>query len=225
MKKIQCALSIGLLAAGVAQAVLVDLALPAAGNHASGSGFSTAASFNGATFDIEYTLNAFATSNSPAPFIRSSGGTYFGVGSALDPNTGNQESIDGDDGEQLSIAGLSIVNFSANGSGLVQGDLSIAFQSLSIANGTAANDGITISFTGFGDATVDVTHPTTLDLTSLANFGSSSTALFLEPDGPQSNNRWSVSGISVSVIPEPATLGMVVASAAGMLVIRRRFLI
>jgi hypothetical protein len=225
MKKGLCMLGGCLLVAGAAQAAVINLNLPAAGNHDSGSTFSTSTSFNGATFDIVYTLNAFATSNSPAPFIRSNGGTYFGVGSALDPNTGNQESVDGDDGEQLSITGLSISNFNANDSGLAEGDLSMSFESITIDNGTAANDGVDISFTGFGDAVANENPVTTVALKSLPNFSSTSTSLFLEPDGTQSNNRWSVSGISVSVIPEPATLGLIVASAGGMLIIRRRFML
>ncbi|MDF7806359.1 hypothetical protein P4E94_02845 [Pontiellaceae bacterium B12219] len=226
MRKLANIFTVALLATGVVQAAVIDLALPTAGNHSSGSTFSTSASLDGATFDIVYTLNAFATSNTPAPVINSSDGTYFGVGSANDGSTSGQlESIDANDGEKLSITGLSIVNFSANGSGLVDGDLSLSFESLSITNGTAGNDGITISFTDFGDTAAGVDHPTIIDLTSLANFSSSSTSLFIEPDGAQSNNRWSVNGISVTVIPEPATFGLVAMSGLGVLLIRRQFMI
>ncbi|MDF7799544.1 hypothetical protein P4C99_08710 [Pontiellaceae bacterium B1224] len=222
MKKIISIISMGLLVAGAAQADVVILDLPAGGNHVSGSTFTTTnVSYNGATFDIEYTLNAFATSNSPAPFVRSNGGTYFGVGSASDPNVGNQESLDGDDGEQLSITGLLITNFNAGTSGLTEGDLSIAFESLDIANGTANPDGITVSFTGFGTSTTIITKPVTIDLPSLGNFSSASTAMYIEPDTTASNNRWSVSGISVSVIPEPATLGLIALFGFGTLFIRR----
>jgi len=223
MKKILCALCVCLMTTGAAQADLVSLNLPAAGNHSDGSVFSTSTSFNGATFNIEYALNAFAADETTEDAFINSTGSFFGVGSVGDPNAGNERSIDGDDGEQLSITNLSITNFNAGTSGLVVGDLNISFDSLAILNGTAAPDGIEISFTGFGDTQVDVQQPGTVDLTGLTNFSSSSTALYIQPDTTASNNRWSVSGISVDVtaVPEPSSFAMFCA-IGGLLMGRRR---
>ena len=114
--------TICLVATGFSQgATVVPLDLPGDSNHPSGTTFTTSQTASGATFDISYTLNAFATDVSVAPFIRS---TIFGVGSVPDGNTaGQQLSVDGDDGEQLSIVGLSITNFNAGTSGLTESDI------------------------------------------------------------------------------------------------------
>ena len=222
MKTLLSTLAAGVLLAGAGQAATVVLNLPGNGSHASGTTFSTSSSYGGATFDIRYTLNAFATIGTPAPFIGSDG-TIFGVGSFDDGSIAGQlVSIDGDDGEQLSMTNLSITNFNAGSSGLVVGDLKLSFNTLDIANGTAANDGITLSFTAFGDTTVGVDQPTTINLTALSNFSSTATSLYLQPDNAASNNRWSISGITASVTPEPSSTTLFGLGLVGVLLRRRR---
>ena len=216
-----------LIATGFSQgATVVPLDLPGNGVHVSGTTFTTSQTASGATFDISYTLNAFATDVSVAPFI-SSNGTIFGVGSVPDGNTaGQQLSVDGNDGEQLSVVGLSITNFNAGTSGLTESDIiNLQFTDLSIFNGTANNDGITISYDSFGGTTESVTQPSAISLADDLELEGPSTALFLEPDNAASNNRWSVNGLTVSydVIPEPSSSAMLLGSCALLMLLRRRF--
>ncbi|MFC7338713.1 PEP-CTERM sorting domain-containing protein [Haloferula chungangensis] len=224
MNKIHLSSIAGLLAAGAASAAtIVPLDMPASGSHASGASFITSQSIAGVTFDISYTLNAFAAITDPAPFINSAG-SYFGVGSSNDGAVvGQQQSLDADDNEQLSIT-IAITNFNAGSSGLTVGDITdFQFSELTIINGTAGNDGIFVSFTGFGDSEVGVDNPTTIDLTTLGNFSSAASTLYIQPDGNQSNNRWSVGGISVSYnIPEPSSVTLIGIGIAGMAFRRRR---
>ncbi|MDA9260507.1 PEP-CTERM sorting domain-containing protein [Puniceicoccaceae bacterium] len=219
-----CAVGLSTIAGSSLQAQIV-LNLPGAGESPSGTVVSTSSSLAGATFDIEYTVNAFAADETNVDaFIRSFGGTYFGVGSEADGTTnGQKESVDANDGEQISITGLSITNFNTGTSGLTSGDFTISFNTLTITNGTAANDGVDISFIGFGNTIANQNPVTTVALTSLSNYSSTATSLFLEPDGSQSNNRWSVSGLSVSVVPEPSSFALL-AGCFGLatIMLRRR---
>lgn len=223
MKNILCSLCVCLLAAGGAQAAIINLDLPGNGTHVDGSVFTTtSASFGGATFDIQYTLNAVAGDETNVDAFIQSNGTLFGVGSEPDgANVNQQQSVDGGDGEKVSFTNLSITNFNSGTSSLVVGDLKMAFDSVTFTNGANAPDGVSFSFTDFGVADEDVTSPTTVDLTSLSNFDASSTSLFLEPDNDAFNNRWSLSGISVSVVPEPSSFAML-GGIGGLLMLCRR---
>eukprot|EP00903_Cladosiphon_okamuranus_P003969 g3967.t1 len=210
------------MVAGQSEAAIYNLDLPSNGVHTSGASFTTAASYNGATFDISYALNAFATDVTVTPFIRRNG-DGIGVGSTNDGATvGQQASVDGDDGEQLSITGLSITNFNAGTSGMVAGDLSISFNGLTFANGTAGPDNVAISFSGFGTGEEVVSGPTVVDLTALPNYSGTSTAVYLQPNSGNSSNRWSVSGIAVDVVPEPSSYALAGLGFAGMMLRRRR---
>ena len=219
MKMILCAICVSLMVAGAAQAQQsITLDLPAGGPdpHPDGSVFATSVTDGGgATYDIEYTLNAFATDETVVDaFIKANaGGTFFGVGSAPDgANTAQQESVDGGDGERLSITNLSITNFVPGDDGLTASDLSIAFSSITIANGPNVQDGINFSFADFDVDTANVTRPgfvnpdtgvaaqpAEVDLTALANFDAASTSVFLAPDNVAGSNRWSVAAIVVDV--------------------------
>ncbi|CAA6677976.1 MULTISPECIES: PEP-CTERM sorting domain-containing protein [unclassified Lentimonas] len=188
-------------------AATIVLDMPGASNNiATGSVVTTSTGFAGATFDILYTLNAFATDVTVTPYFDSNG-TYFGVGSTNDGGTnGQRESIDGDDGEALSITGLTIDNFNAGTSGLTEGDFSISFESFTIFNGTHSGDGVNFSFASFdaGDNIASIAKPTVVDLTGYAGV-STATELYITP---YSAARLSVSGISVSVIPEPSSYAL-----------------
>ena len=218
MRKFLCAICVSLLAASAVQAQQsISLDLPAGGPdpHLDGASFTTSVTDGGgATYDIVYTLNAFATDETNVDaFIKTNGqGTFFGVGSAPDgANTGQQESVDGGDGERLSISNLSITNFVAGSDGLVAGDLSIAFGSITIFNGTSTQDGVNFSYADFDvdtananrpgrvldDGTIPV--PAQVDLTALANYDAASTSLFIAPDNIANSNRWSISEITVLV--------------------------
>ena len=224
MKKILCAIFVGLLAVSTVQAQqTITLDLPVGGRdaadvpitHADGSVFTTSVTDGGgATYDIEYTLNAFATDETVVDaFIKTNGtGTFFGVGSAPDgANTAQQESVDGADGERLSITNLSITNFVAGSDGLVAGDLSVAFNTLTIANGPSTQDGLFISFTDFGvnDEQVNrpgrvladgtIPQPAEIDLTALPTYDAAATTIFLAPDNIAGTNRWSVAAITVEI--------------------------
>lgn len=224
MKKTLHTLGALILVAGTAHATVIALDLPIAGTYANSSVFTTSASHAGTTFDVEYTLVASTTSTTVTLNANSinSNGTIFGVATSGEITNNNaQRSIDEGNGEQLSISGLSITNFDPGTSGLVIGDLDISFDSITFTNATSGNDGVAISFTGFGTSVENETQPTTVDLTALGNFSSTSDSLFLEPDSASTSNRWSVSGISVNVIPEPST-SMLLIGAIGLLASRRR---
>ena len=219
------------LTVGASQAAVFVLDLPPnTANIASGSSFTTSATLSGATFDISYTLNAVATDTTITPFIRSDG-SHFGVGSTPDgTNPGQQRSIDAGDGEKVSITNLSITNFNAGTSGLTQGDFSISFEDVGILNGNSTQDGVNLSFIGFGNTTANVTRPgngatpALIDLTALTNYDPASTALYLEPDNANGSNRWSINAISVDVtaVPEPSTFAMLGLGGLGLILRRRK---
>ncbi|MGJ8634090.1 MAG: PEP-CTERM sorting domain-containing protein [Luteolibacter sp.] len=223
MKKTLHTLGALILVAGTAHATVIALDLPTAGTYANSSVFTTSASHAGTTFDVEYTLVASTTSTTVTLNANSinSNGTIFGVATSGDGNANAQRSIDEGNEEQLSISGLSITNFDPGTSGLVIGDLDISFDSITFTNATSPNDGVAISFTGFGTSVENEDSPSVVDLTALGNFSSTSDSLFLESDSAVTTNRWSVSGISVNVIPEPST-SMLLIGAIGLLASRRR---
>lgn len=234
MKKMRCAVSVVMLAAGAVQAEVVsaNLGLPPAGNYpdASATAVLTSQSYHGATFDIAYTLGSISISNNP--FVNSTG-SQLGVGSDGDSSL-HYSTLEANDGEGISFTGLSIVNFAANESALTVDDISgLKFTSISFNNAGNTADRVLVSFTDFTTpeaqllVNINTTgEPTpTIDLTSLSNYGSSPTALYVNPNGTSSTNRWAVTGLGVTYsIPEPATLGMVAASAGGLMIIRRRFM-
>ena len=218
MRTILYAICVSLLAVSAVQAqqtLILDLPPGGPDPIADGSTFTTSVTDGGgATYDIEYTLNAFATDETVVDaFIKVNGaGTFFGVGSAPDgANTAQQESVDGGDGESLSITNLAITNFVAGSDGLVASDLSIAYNSITIANGPSTQDGLFFSFTGFGVDTEQVNRPgrvlddgtipqpAEVDLTAFPSYDPAATSVFLAPDNIAGTNRWSVAAISVNV--------------------------
>ncbi|WP_372795839.1 Ig-like domain-containing protein [Pontiella sp.] len=195
----------GVLLAGTTQAALVETSinLASAGTYSNASAhvITTAMEYNGATFDINYTLGSTSVSNNP--FVQSNG-SQMGVGSDGDISN-HYLTLEGNDGEGMSFTGLSISNFVANSSGLVLDDLSdLGFISfITFASGNA-NDGAFVSFTGFTNDTVEVnlsgSNPTN-DLTGLANYPvlpDVASNLYIKVDNGASNNRWAISGIGVS---------------------------
>lgn len=210
-KQVRFTLGLFLLMAGVAQAVVVDLDLTAAGDYSSPTVVTTSTSFNSATFDINYTIGAIA--GGPNPFV-SSTGAQVGVGFDGDANEMHHITLEGNDDEGLSFTNLAISNFNANGSGLTESDFDdLTFTGLTLNNVGNGNDGANVSFSGFGVSTANVglsglptgEVPHTIDLTGLSNFGSPETGLYIEPNSNQSNNRWAVVGLQVehSIEPEP----------------------
>ena len=199
-----------------AETFTTDLALPANGNYEADSfpRVSTSQSFDGATFEIVYTLSA--VSNDTGASVGVSGDNV-GVGSDNDINPNHFTTIEGNGsagangsnagGEGLSFTDLAIANFQANGSGLTVADITnLQFNTLTVGAVTHRFDGIHISTTGFDDATpsnqglgdqISIS-PFEIPLTTLANFSAPATNLFLEPDNTASNNRWSVNGVSVT---------------------------
>lgn len=206
-KQVRFTLGVFLLMAGVAQAVVVDLDLPAAGDYSSPTVVTTSTSFNSATFDIVYTIGANATGANP--FAHSTG-TQIGVGSNADISN-HYSTLEGNDGEGLSFTSLSIASFNANGSGLTLSDFDdLTFSGLTLNNVGNNQDGVDISFTGYGVGPanlglsgVPTGVPNTFDLTGLSNFGSPETNLYIEPDNTASSNRWAVVGLQVEHSLEP----------------------
>ena len=198
-----------------AETFTTDLDLPASGNYAANSFpvVRTSQSFGGATFDIVYTLSA--VSNDTGAVVGVSGSDV-GVGSDNDINPNHFTTIEGDGasldgetvgGEGLSFTGLSVANFQANGSGLSVADITnLQFCTLTVGAVSNRLDGVNISTTGFGDANTanqalgDNISTTIFDipLTTLANFNTPATDLYLEPDNASSSNRWTVNGVSVT---------------------------
>ncbi|WP_372808149.1 PEP-CTERM sorting domain-containing protein [Pontiella sp.] len=233
MKKVRCLLGSCLLAAGAAQAAVIDLDLPAAGAYSNATVILTSQSYNGATFAIAYTVDATAGVETTSDVAAYSTGSQLGVKSVADGATdGHWVTLEGEDDERLSFTSLSIVNFEAGTSGLAIDDIvNLRFIGLSLNNTGNQRDGINVSFAAFETDTANINlssvgTETTIDLTALSNYNSPETALYIENDSASSSDRWAVTGLQVAyTIPEPATLGLVVASAGGLLVIRRRFMI
>ncbi|MDF7826528.1 Ig-like domain-containing protein [Pontiellaceae bacterium B12227] len=208
MKKRQLGIIValaGILLAGTAQAVELafDLDLPMDGSYSNATVIVSPQSFYGATFDLVYTIDSIAAGSNS--FARSTG-TQIGVGSDADLPT-HYTTIEGDGGEGLSFAGLSISNFVANASGIELSDIAdLRFTGLTVNNAANTKDGIAVSFTDFGTNSVNftlygggVTPTYTLDLTALANYTVPAPDLFIKNDSANSADRWAVAGLIASV--------------------------
>ncbi|WP_372846874.1 Ig-like domain-containing protein [Pontiella sp.] len=198
----------GMTLAGTVQAVVVATNLnitASSGNYPNGTVITTAQSFNGATFDINYTLGSIA--NGSNSFIGGTA-TLMGVGSDADISA-HYTTLEGDDGEGMSFTSLSISNFVANGSGLEIGDIAeLKFTGVSVGAAGNSQDGVAISFSSFTNGAVNfdlnnVTANYTVDLTVLSNYPvlpDLATMLFIKPDNAGSSNRWNVDGVEVSYV-------------------------
>lgn len=207
MKKHLYILAMVAFLAGVVQAdtVVTNLNIAAAGSYYPGTVVLTSQSYNGATFDIAYTLEAAGSGTNPYIY---SDGSAMGVGSDSDAQ---DTTMDGDTGDGMSFTGLSITNFNANGSGVEIGDITdLRFTVLSLIYVGNARDGITVSFTDYSTSSVNYALDSTgtggisgdtpypLDLTALANYDATATGLYIENDSANGSDRWSVNGIGVS---------------------------
>jgi hypothetical protein len=225
MKKILYALAFSLLATGAAQAEVLstNLSIAVTGTYSDATTVTTSLSYGTATFDVVYTLGA--KSGGSNTFASSFSG-LLGVGSDGDAHV---TTLDGDADDGLSFTGLSIVNFVANDSGLVEGDITgLTFVSFDVASTSHAQDGANVSLTGFATDVANVNlslvgSEDTIDLTALSNYSAVATNLYVGVDNISDRNRWSLTGLAVeySVIPKPATMGMVGLGAILTLLIRK----
>ena len=227
MKKLLCAICIGLLSAGAAHADVV-LNIPANDNYAMPTTVITnVTSAEGATFDVSYTLSA--TSNDTGAVVGVIG-QMIGVGSDNDINPNHFNTLEGTGavvpnpdfdpdnpdsgpanfnlgGEGLSFTNLTISNFMDNGSGIVESDITnLQFDDVTFGAVTNGNDGVNISYTDFGvdttnqnlnSASTGAMNPFTLELPAPTD-GSLIDGVFLTTDTGQASNRWNISGLQVS---------------------------
>ena len=246
MKKTSNILVLSLLTMASLQAATVFTPLNLIGGPSGTISTTSFTTSSGATFDINITLSATSSTTTvdvtdPAnpittvlPNVVSDiaiNGNGIGVVSAGDPNFGNNLTIDGDDEEQLIISDLSISNFVAGSEGLTVADITnLQFSSLSFFNGTAANDGVAISTTAFDinslAGTTIITQPTDVDLSAVTGIATSD-VIFIQSDTLQSNNRVSLSDVTVSfddpsVVPEPSSTALIALGACGFLIRRKR---
>ncbi|MGJ8676933.1 MAG: PEP-CTERM sorting domain-containing protein [Akkermansiaceae bacterium] len=244
MKKTITILGTCLLMAGASQAVVLDL--PAAGSYTTSSStiVSTSQSYNGATFDIVYTLGAIINDTidpitslptSVDAFVNSNG-TQLGVG-AVGNFVNRNATVDGDTGEGLSFTNLSIANFQANGSGVLESDITdLSFTAFTVNNAGNQQDGVNISFgtdTTAGDFNVDfsnfnlrtaLTAEQTIDATILATYPTDLvTELFVITDNANAANRFGLIGLEVTYfVPEPSSSALLGMGFAGLFLRRRR---
>ncbi|MEJ6643043.1 MAG: PEP-CTERM sorting domain-containing protein [Akkermansiaceae bacterium] len=240
MKKISLALLVSSIIAPVASGVTTSLDLPGDGNYVSTT-VLTSQTLNGATFDISYTVSAVSNDTNPVVGVISQ---LLGVGSDNDVNPQHYNTLEGDGsagangstagGEGLAFTDLLVTNFQANGSGLTIANIqSLKFEVLTVGSVNNNQDGISISFINYGDTTQNVNldagstgatgaTPFSIDLTALSNYSPTSDSLYIQPDNGRSTNRWNVSGISVSYVPEPSSSALLGLGFAGLLLRRRR---
>jgi len=223
--------SLGLIT--TSSAVTVSLDLPSAGNHASGTVFSTSVSTtDGASFNINYTLGA--TANNADAFVISDG-TNLGVGTPTGNTTAATLGGNGFNGggNGLSFTSLTISNFMAGSVVLTTNDISnLQFDTLTLSGaGNDFRDGGLFSFGSFDDNDngtnlENATDPFNIDLSTLATqpVGGLATGLFVEPDSGQNQNVWSVSGLTVSfdVVPEPSTTALLGLGGLALILRRRK---
>jgi hypothetical protein len=218
-------------------AAIIDLDIAPAGDYFVGDEqvVTTAVSFGGATFNINYTLTAYApdvldedgtTEISDNPYVRSSG-TGYGIGS--DSDTSQESTLDGARGEGIGFYNLSITDFvGGTGSDAVQ-DISditeLSFYSFTATADGHARDAATISFTGFGvDPTAAQNLSSDADTARIVNIKSNwsaeADAMYLTVGNANSKNRWSVSGLAVTIIPEPNSYALL--AGLSFVMLRRR---
>ena len=245
MKKTHYALFSSLLLTCVCQAattVTLNQPTPLPGDNFVISGTIVDTPFTtggGATFDIRYTISA--VSNDTGAVVGVIGGVV-GVGSDNDINPQHFNTLEGNGsagangstagGEGLSYIGLSIVNFQANASGLTEADITnLRFEGLTLGAVANNQDGVTLSFTDFVSGASNVTLNSTgtgaaevftVDLTDLPNYDPTADDLFVEPDNGNGSNRFNVTGLSVSFVPEPSSSALLLGSGVLLLLRRRR---
>jgi hypothetical protein len=215
-----------LLAGSLNADVTSFLDLPESGTYEVGTVVTTSVTILGATFDISYTIGATASGDNV--FV-SSTGTQLGVGSDTDISS-HYNTLEGNDGEGISFTDLTVSNFVANDSGLTESDIidSLTFSGITFGATGNSNDGVDISFTDFDTDTVNknlssFSSGSTLSLSTLSNYDSNVTDLYLIVDSAQSNNRWSVAGIQVSYVPEPSSYALLAGLfGLGAVMLRRR---
>lgn len=238
MKKISLALLVSSIIAPVASGVTTSLDLPGDGNYVSTT-VLTSQTLNGATFDISYTVSAVSNDAGAVVGVI---GQLLGVGSDNDVNPQHFNTLEGNGagnvgglptgGEGLAFSDLSFTNFQANGTGYTISSLSdLQFKGLTVNSVANNQDGANISFTDFGVSTanVDLAGSGTggqssyeIPLTGLSNFSPTADALYIQPDNTASSNRWNVSGLSVSFVPEPSSSALLGLGFAGLLLRRQR---
>lgn len=235
MKKIYLTPIACLLTAGSSHAATAALDIPTTdGDLAAGLMVTTMLSDpSGATFDVTYTLNGIGG-------LAHVDGAVLGVHSvpADDSGTvtaqnGQQRTMEGNDGEGLSLTGLTISNFQANGSGLVVGDISdLGITSITLSAIGNNQDQLDVSYDNF--TTTDfldlnplpVTIPVLIDVTALTNYPATApTDLYLRPSAANAvaSNRWSFNGLEVTyAIPEPSTSVLFGLGFASLMARRKR---
>jgi hypothetical protein len=195
----------GVLLAGNAQAAVIEtnLGVVAAGDYYNENVITNSLDYNGATFDIYYTLGSIA--NGSNSFVNSTG-TQIGVGSDTDNNK-HYSTIEGDDGEGISFTSLVLTNFVAGGSGLVLEDFTdLQFVSFAVNNAGNGSDGASISFTDFDVSAVNKSFNSgdldqVITLTDVANYPVApdfANNLYLKNSGTAGNNRWAITGIVIT---------------------------
>ncbi|MDB4345928.1 PEP-CTERM sorting domain-containing protein [bacterium] len=207
-----------LLLAGAVNAQLVALDVAAVGSYTNDSNTTVTTTgivaSDGATFDLTYTLGSIA--NGANPFANSTGALY-GVGSDTDI-ANHYNTLEGNDGEGLSFTNLTLSNFSAGSTYTEQEFIdSLTFSSFSVGAAGNVQDGVNVSYASFGADTDNealndngALNPT-VTLAGRTNFvaaGSSATSLYLQVNSTGSKNRWSVSGLDVSFVPEPSSYAL-----------------
>ncbi|VGO15447.1 hypothetical protein PDESU_04030 [Pontiella desulfatans] len=207
LKSITTLIGAGCACMMAAQAAVVatNLNIAAAGSYPGETVITTAQEYNGATFDINYTLGSIANGSNSFVYATAA---VMGVGSDTDI-ANHYSTLEGDDGEGMSFTSLSISNFSAGASGLVLEDITdLAFVSFSVGASGHNPDGVTMSFTGFTNNTSSMSLTGlglnyTVDLTARPNYPvapSLATNLFVKPNSASGSNRWNVDGVGVSFV-------------------------
>ena len=251
-----CTAALGLAGAANAEMMMnFDLALPSGANGARTVGNTaivetTSAAlgiddttFGGATFGIEYMLEAFVGSGvgtNPVIVVTDSNGlpSPFGVFSTTprpdnENFNNNSQTLDGSRSDEISVNGLRIIDFEANDSGFTEENFSVSFSDLNIVNG-GNNDNLNIAFGARSDSGETFMSVPTGEVVLSESFTLTSPPdqLFLRSVQLENQNgfsSFSIGGIGVQVtqidataIPEPASTALICVGAAVVLGRRRR---
>ncbi|MDF7799543.1 Ig-like domain-containing protein [Pontiellaceae bacterium B1224] len=197
----------GMLLAGTAQAVEFnfDLNLPEYGTYSNATEVATSLTYEGATFDVVYTIDSVANGSNSFVSVNTIG-TLFGIGSDSDIAT-HYGTLEGNDGEGFSLTNLTIRNFADNGSGHELGDFTgLTFSGLSYGAAGNAQDGAFISFDGWTTNRAqqnlngaEAGAGEVISVTGLANYVAPATNLYLIVDSVSSKNRFSIGGIQIGL--------------------------